>query len=81
MPTAARPILGAVPVVVVVPAGLQLAVLGGGVRMPAIQVAEAPVVPEQPISRVGSAPGVSAFLPSEAPAPTVPVYPVKQARH
>jgi hypothetical protein len=67
---------------VVVPAGLQLAVLAGGVRMPLVQVAEVAPVEEQPISRAGSPAGVSAFLPNAIPAePTVPVYPRKQARH
>jgi len=64
---------------------LQLSVLAGGVRMPAIQVADsAPATEELPISRAGSDVGVSAFLPEmvEAPArPVVPVYPRKQARH
>lgn len=63
---------------VAAPAGLQLAVVAGGVRLPAVEVAQAaPVVEERP---------KSAFLPAEvkpvAPkAPVVPVYPRKQARH
>jgi hypothetical protein len=52
--------------------GVQLAVLEGGVRMPVIPVSQpVPVAEEQPISPA---------LP-EAPAPVVPVYPRKQARH
>jgi len=59
---------------------VQLAVVAGGVRLPAVEVAQAaPVVEERP---------KSAFLPAEvkpvapkAPAPIVPVYPRKQARH
>jgi len=74
---------------VAAPAGLQLAVIAGGVRLPAFEVAQAaPVIDERPISRAGSKVGESAFLPAQvkptapkAPAPVVPVYPRKQARH
>jgi hypothetical protein len=63
-----------------------VAVAGGGVRMPAAQLASLQMpetnVNQLPISRVGSEQGGSAFLPSEVPAaPAVPVYPRKQARH
>jgi hypothetical protein len=71
--------------------GLALAVLAGGVRMPAIPVAAAPaeeqlaeeqLAENQPIDRAGSAPGPNAFLPAPLqPRPVVPVYPRKQARH
>ena len=61
------------PVVVETPAGLQLAVLSGGVRMPAIPVAEtvtAPIVFNTPL-----------VVPA-APVPYVaPVYPRKQDRN
>jgi hypothetical protein len=78
---ATRPLLGATPVAVFVPAGLQVAVIGGGVRMPAIQVAQEAPVEEMPISRAGSPAGVSGFLPQTPVAPPVPIYPAKQARH
>jgi hypothetical protein len=68
-------VVGAVP-------GLALAVIGGGVRMPPIQIAAAtpatPVEAEKPVSRAGSKPGANAFLPTK---PIVPVHPRKQARH
>jgi filamentous hemagglutinin family protein len=69
-------VIGAVP-------GLALAVIGGGVRMPPVQLAAAPVAEERPVRRAGSAPGPNAFLPSKAvPAkPIVPMHPRKQARH
>jgi len=74
---------------VAAPAGLQLAVIAGGVRLPTFEVAQAaPVIDERPISRAGSKVGENAFLPApvkpavpKAPAPIVPVYPAKQARH
>jgi hypothetical protein len=67
--------IGAVP-------GLALAVIGGGVRMPPVQVATA-TEDERPVRRAGTAPGPNAFLPVKpAPAkPIVPVHPRKQARH
>jgi hypothetical protein len=69
-------------VVVAVPAGLQLAVVGGGVTMPTIELASLSPSDERPISRTAGTPGVNAFLPSKAPVvPVVPVYPRKQARH
>jgi len=82
----ASPLLGIVSGVVAAPAALQLAVIAGGVRLPAFEVAQAaPVIDERPISRAGSKVGESAFLPAQvkpkAPAPVVPVYPRKQARH
>jgi len=53
---------------VAAPASLQLAVIDGGVRLPAFEVPqEAPVIDERPVPK--------------APAPVVPVYPRKQARH
>jgi hypothetical protein len=63
--------------------GLQLAVIGGGVRMPPVILAEAQPLEEQPISRAASPVGPNAFLPAKpAPAvPVVPIYPRKQARH
>lgn len=73
------------PVVVGLIPGVQLAVIGGGVRMPPIQIAAAQPEEELPIERAGSAPGRNAFLPAAprpvVPAPVVPVYPRKQARH
>jgi hypothetical protein len=62
---------------------LDLAVVNGGVRMPAIQIAETPAAEELPVRRAGSAPGRNAFLPDK-PSPAkavVPVRPRKQARH
>jgi hypothetical protein len=69
-------VIGAVP-------GLQLAVIAGGVRMPAVPLAAAQPAEELPISRTGNTPGPNALLPARpAPvAPAVPVYPRKQARH
>jgi hypothetical protein len=65
-----------------------LAVIGGGVRMPPVQMASLqPVQPELaelPIERVASEVGENAFLPATVkplPSPPVPVYPRKQARH
>jgi len=56
------------------PVGMQFAVLGGGVRMPLIQVAEAPQVPVFV--------DASAQVLDVAPAPYVaPVYPRKQDRN
>jgi len=75
-PISAQPVAG--------PAnGLQLVVIGGGVRMPAIQAARAEAIEDKrPVSRAGSEVGENAFLPTPAPvAPVVPVYPRKQARH
>jgi hypothetical protein len=75
------------PVVVGAVPGLALAVIGGGVRMPPVQLAAAQPLPEtaveeRPINRAGSTPGKNAFLPSKpAPRPVVPVHPRKQARH
>ena len=74
---------------VAAPAALQFAVIDGGVRLPAFEEAQAPpVIDEGPIRRAGSKVGESAFLPAQtkptapkAPAPVVPVYPRKQARH
>jgi hypothetical protein len=60
---------------------MQLAVIGGGVRMPAIEVAQAAAVEDLPIRRAGSPTGVNAFLPETSVAPPVPVYAPKQARH
>ena len=77
----ANPLLGVGSMPVAAPAGLQLAVIGGGVRLPVVEVAQAPVAEEQPIRRAASEVGDNAFLPSEAPTPVVPVYPRKQARH
>ncbi len=80
------PLVGVAPVAVEAPAGLQLAVLSGGVNMPLVQpvpaqLAEA-VDDERSISRAGSETGKSALLPEvEQPATPVPVYPRKQARH
>jgi len=60
-------------IIVAAPAGLQLAVLGSGVRLPVVETAEvAPAPVEQPVA--DTAPAVPI-------APTVPVYPRKQARH
>ena len=85
MEAAIRPGLGIVPVLVAVPVGVPLAVLGGGVRMPTVAVADAAPVEDVPLTRAGPQPGTNAFLPSETPAapaaPAVPVYPRKQARH
>jgi hypothetical protein len=73
------------PAVLALAPGLQLAVLGGGVRMPPVPLAAAPAEEERPINRTGSTPGQNAFLPAAPkpakPAPVVPVYPRKQARH
>lgn len=85
----ANPLIGLAPGLVAAPAGLQLAVIDGGLRLPVIQVADAaPVVEERPIRRAGSEVGENAFLPTAvkpvAPkpaAPVVPVYPRKPARH
>jgi hypothetical protein len=61
------------------PAGFQFAVLSGGVRLPAIPVAETTPVETAPLAAV-----------SPAPAPVIapvrkryvaPVYPRKQTRH
>jgi hypothetical protein len=84
----ASPLVGIAPGSVAAPAGLQLAVIAGGVRLPTFDVAQAAPVDERPIARAGSEAGESAFLPAEIkpvaptrPAPVVPVYPRKQARH
>lgn len=85
----ANPLIGVTPAIVAAPAGPQFAVLSGGVRLPTFAVAQAaPVAEDRPISRAGSEAGTSAFLPKavkpaapRAPAPVVPVYPRKQARH
>jgi len=74
------------PVAVEAPAGLQLAVLSGGVNMPLVQPVPAKlaqvVEDDRPITRAGSETGKSALLPEvEQPATPVPVYPRKQARH
>jgi filamentous hemagglutinin family protein len=81
-PTA--PPISTPPAVFALAPGLQLAVVGGGVRMPPVPLAAAQ--PEEvPIKRAGSTPGPNAFLPAAPkpaqPAPVVPVYPRKQARH
>lgn len=53
-----------------------VSVIGGGVRMPEVEIAE------RPIKRASSKAGENAFLPkAEQPAPVVPHYPVKQARN
>ncbi|UZK65886.1 two-partner secretion domain-containing protein [Sphingomonas sp. M1-B02] len=66
------------------PVSAPVSVIGNGVNMPATQQAwrapEAPVQQvedDRPVSRTGTAPAGKAFL----PAPVVPVYPRKQARH
>jgi hypothetical protein len=69
--------------VVAAPVSLTLAVMGGGVQMPPVEVAAAPAEEERPIRRAGNAPGRNAFAPTK-PAPQKPIVPVrprKQARH
>jgi hypothetical protein len=72
----APPITEVPPAVIVVPAGLTLAVLGGGVRMPLIHVVE--VRPPPVVEVVQPAPVIAAV----APAPYVaPIHPRKQDRN
>ena len=66
-------LIGLAPLVVGVPAGLQLAVLGGGVRMPLVEVAETTPVPQ-------AVPVVARPVPL-APVYVAPVYPRKQDRN
>jgi filamentous hemagglutinin family protein len=84
-PLAVRPdtsvLTGLAPVPVFAAAIPQFSVIGTGVNMPSVQLASVQPVPVQQATndrplddRLGSA-----FLP--APAPVVPVYPRKQARH
>jgi hypothetical protein len=61
------------PVVIGAPAGLEFAVLGGGVRMPLIQVVETRPVPASPV--------VAAPIPPAPVAYVAPVYPRKQDRN
>jgi len=70
----ANPLLGIVPGLVAAPAALQFAVIDGGVRLPAFEAAQAEVIEKRP------APIIERPEPT-APAPVVPVYPRKQARH
>jgi hypothetical protein len=70
----ATPIL--VPLAPASPGGPQLAVIGGGVKMPAIEIARNDV-PEEEEAGAAAQPA-----PIETPIkPVVPVYPRKQARH
>jgi filamentous hemagglutinin family protein len=71
----ASPILAA-PLLPASPAGPPLAVIGGGVRMPAIEIAQTDVPAEE---EAGPA---ARPAPAQTPIkPAVPVYPRKQARH
>lgn len=63
------PLIGVTPVAMEIPAGLLLAVLDTGVRMPVVQ-RPAPVPLEEETPPVPT-----------PPSPPVPVYPPKQARH
>ena len=73
-----KPVWQRMLIVVAGPAGLQLAVLGGGVRLPALEAAQVAPAPAAAIADTG----VGGALPFAAPvAPAVPVYPRKQARH
>jgi hypothetical protein len=79
------PLMQAPVVLIAAPAAPQLAVIGGGVRMPTLQLAEIEEA-DRPIDRASSDVGENAFLPvaqpvQRAPSPIVPVYPRKQARH
>jgi filamentous hemagglutinin family protein len=81
---ATRPLVGIVPAVVGVTALPQLTVVGTGVFVPTAQQVsllpapvEQAVVDERPVDRVSPTRQGNAFL----PAPVVPVYPRKQARH
>jgi hypothetical protein len=79
------PLMQAPAAPVAAPLALQLAVVGGGVRMPTLQLATIEEL-ERPIERASSDVGENAFLPAaqpvqQAPTPVVPVYPRKQARH
>jgi hypothetical protein len=71
------------PVVIAAVPGLALGVIGGGVRMPPVQLAAAPAAEERPIRQTGSAPAPEVSVPSKAAPATsvVPVHPRKQARH
>ncbi|MDB5696708.1 MAG: filamentous hemagglutinin [Sphingomonas bacterium] len=74
---------GIAPIAVGAPAIPQLSVDGIGVAMPRVQLSwRQPAMLQQakddrPVSRIGTQPSGNAFL----PAPAVPVYPRKQARH
>lgn len=75
------------PVMVAIP-GAALAVIGGGVRMPPVQMASVQPVQtelaEIPIERAASEIGDNGFVPETVkpmPSPPVPLYPRKQARH
>ena len=63
--------------------GIPLAVIGGGVEMPIIELASAPAAEEKPVRRASSPHGPNAFLPAKPPLqkPVVPVHPRKQARN
>ncbi|MEA3053912.1 MAG: hypothetical protein QOG72_2815 [Sphingomonadales bacterium] len=79
-PQVVPPILIATPILIPLlpasPGGPQLAVIGGGVRMPAIEVARNDVPEKEEASPIARP------APSEAPIkPVAPVYPRKQARH
>jgi len=64
------------PVTIGTPAGLQLAVLGGGVNMPLIPVVETSVVPAAPIVLT-----TPLLVPAAQAAYVAPVYPRKQDRN
>jgi hypothetical protein len=79
------PLMQAPVVLVAAPLLPQLAVIGGGIRMPTPQLAELEEA-DRPIDRASSDVGENAFLPvaqpvQRAPSPVLPVYPRKQARH
>lgn len=74
LPAGASPLIGLAPLVTGLPNLPQLTVIGPGVNIPVVQLAATqPVLSVQPEER----PVSKVFL----PAPVVPVYPRKQARH
>jgi filamentous hemagglutinin family protein len=85
LPSETGPLMGLGPVVIGATVMPQLSVVGTGVNIPIQQASIQPATPvaaiedDRPVERVGSDARGSAFLP--APAPAVPVYPRKQARH
>ena len=60
--------------------GFNLAVVGGGVRMPPVEFASAPATELLPVRQASIAPASVPSAPVRAK-PIVPIYPRKQARH
>jgi hypothetical protein len=76
-PIVANPLLALAPAVAAIVSGLQLAVVEGGVKMPAVEPVAQPVPAAQGPAPVAAAP----VAPTPVPRPAVPVYPRRQSRN